>query len=170
MPDHLHLPAPGQPPTWRDHLAAHPMSVTLLIIVLCSALLIVADAATSHTLLPSLTPIPPWVQATLGALLVVGVVLALMGTVWRPKPLLRGGQTVLRVDASLALERLGWLIVAIASLGVTLAIARTGPWVLATMLPITWSIQALGRAVSLTIISRRRRSSAARVASLRIVP
>ena len=49
------------------------------------------------------------------------------------------------------------------------AVARTGPWVLATMLPITWAILAAARAVSLTLISRSRRAAPERIAALRIV-
>ena len=38
MPDHLYLPAAGQPVSWRDHLRAHPLSVTLLVLVTIGAL------------------------------------------------------------------------------------------------------------------------------------
>ena len=73
MPDHLYLPAAGQPISWRDHLRAHPLSVALLALVTIGALGIIADSLLLHTLLPSLTPIPSWVQATLGTLLLLGV-------------------------------------------------------------------------------------------------
>ena len=49
MPDHLYLPAAGQPISWRDHLRAHPLSVTLLALVTISALGIIADSLLLHT-------------------------------------------------------------------------------------------------------------------------
>ena len=85
MPDHLYLPTPGQPVSWRDHLRAHPLSVTLLALVTIGALGIIADSLLLHALLPSLEPIPRWVQGTLGGLLLLGAVTALVGMMWRPR-------------------------------------------------------------------------------------
>ena len=170
MPDHLYLPAAGQPISWRDHLRAHPLSVTLLALVTIGALGIIADSLLLHALLPSLSPIPPWVQATLGALLLLGVGTALIGMTWRPRLMQRrDGRIMARIDSPLSIERLGWLLIAIVSLGMAWAVARTGPWVLATMLPITWAALAAARAVSLTLIGRSRRTSLERVAALRVV-
>lgn len=171
MPDHLYLPPHGQPVSWRDHIRAHPSSVTLLALVTVGALGIIADSVLSHTLLPSLTPIPRWVQATLGMSLLVGVVTALVGMTWRPRLVQqRDGRVLARVDAPLAVERLGWLLVIIVSSAMAWAVARTGPWVLATALPVTWAVLAAARAVSLTLIARRRRAlSPERIAALRIV-
>ena len=171
MPDHLYLPAAGQPISWRDHLRAHPLSVTLLALVTIGALGVIADSLLLHALLPSLTPIPRWVQATLGALLLLGVGTALRGMTWRPRLMQRhDGRVMARIDPPLAVERLGWLLISIVSLGMAWAVAHTGPWVLATMMPITWTVLAAARAVSLTLISRSRRTSLERIAALRVVP
>ena len=171
MPDHLYLPHPGRPLSWRDHLRAHPLSVSLLALVAIGGLGIIADTAAGHALLPSLTPVPRWVQATLGGLLLLGVGTALRGMTWRP-PLVqrRDGRVTARIDSPLSIERLGWLLIVIVSLGMAWAVARTGPWVLATMLPISWAVLAAARAVSLTLISRSRRKSLERIAALRVVP
>ena len=170
MPDHLYLPAAGQPISWRDHLRAHPLSVTLLALVAIGALGIIADATLLHTSPPALEPIPNWVQATLGALLLLGVGTALLGMTWRPRLMKRhDGRVMARLDPPLAVERLGWLLIAIVSLGMAWAVARTGPWVLATMLPITWAVLAAARAVSLTLIGRSQRTSLERIAALRVV-
>lgn len=170
MPDHLYLPTPGQTISRADHLRAHPLSVTLLALVTISALGIIADSLLLHALLPSLTPIPRWVQATLGALLLLGVGTALLGMTWRPRLVQRrDGRIMARIDSPLAVERLGWLLIAIVSLGMAWAVAHTGPWVLATMLPISWAVLAAARAVSLTLITRRRRTSPERIAALRVV-
>ena len=171
MPDNLYLPADGQPLSWRDHLRAHPLSVTLLALVSVGGLGVIADVAAGHTLLPALLPIPSWVQATLGGLLLLGVGTALFGMVWRPRLVQRrDGHVMARIDSPLAVERLGWLLIVIVSLGMAWAVAHTGPWVLATMLPITWAVLAAARAVSLTLIGRHRRTSRERIAALRIVP
>ena len=170
MPDHLYLPTPGQTASRADHLRAHPLSVTLLALVTIGALGIIADSLLLHALLPSLTPIPRWVQATLGAMLLLGVSTALLGMTWRPRLMQRhDGRIMARIDPPLAVERLGWLLIVIVSLGMAWAVAHTGPWVLATMLPITWAVLAAARAVSLTLITRRRRTSLERVAALRVV-
>ena len=170
MPDHLYLPAVGQPVSWRDHLRAHPSSVTLLALVTIGALGIIADSLLLHPLLPSLGPIPRWVQGTLGGMLLLGVGTALLGMTWRPRLMQRrDGRVMARIDSPLAVERLGWLLIVIVSLGMAWAVARTGPWVLATMLPITWAVLAAARAVSLTLISRSRRTAPERIAALRIV-
>ncbi|WP_040281421.1 hypothetical protein [Tessaracoccus massiliensis] len=170
MPDHLYLPAAGQPISWRDHLRAHPLSVTLLVLVTIGAAVIIADSLLLHALLPSLTPIPRWVQATLGALLLLGVGTALLGMTWRPSLMQRhDGRVMARIDSPLAIERLGWLLIVIVSLGMAWAVAHTGPWVLATMLPITWAVLAASRAVSLTLIGRHRRTAPERIAALRVV-
>ena len=170
MPDHLHLPTPGQPISRVDHLRAHPLSVTLLALVTIGALGIITDSLLLHTLLPSLVPIPSWVQATLGVLLLLGVGTALLGMTWRPRLMRHDGRIMARIAPPLAVERLGWLLIAIASLGMAWAVAHTGPWVLATMLPVTWAVLAAARAVSLTLISRSRRTSLERIAALRVVP
>ena len=171
MPDHLHLPPAGQPISWRDHLRAHPLSVTLLALVTIGALGIIADSLLLHTTPPALEPIPNWVQATLGTLLLAGVGTALRGMTWRPRLTQRhDGRVMARIDHPLAVERLGWLLIAIVSLGMAWAVAHTGPWVVATMLPITWAVLAAARAVSLTLISRSRRTAPERIAALRIVP
>ena len=171
MPDHLYLPAAGQPISWRDHLRAHPLSVTLLALVTVGALGIIADSLLLHALLPSLTPIPRWVQATLGAMLLLGVGTALLGMIWRPRLVQRrDGRVMARIDSPLAVERLGWLLISIVSLGMAWAVAHTGPWVLATMLPVSWAVLAAARAVSLTLISRSRRTAPERIAALRVVP
>ena len=171
MPDHLYLPAAGQTISWRDHLRAHPLSVTLLALVTIGGLGVIADTAAGHTLLPALLPIPSWVQATLGGLLLLGVGTALRGMTWRPRPVQRrDGRIMARLDSPLSIERLGWLLIVIVSLGMAWAVAHTGPWVLATMLPITWAVLAAARAVSLTLIGRSRRTSRERIAALRIVP
>ena len=170
MPDHLYLPHPGQPISWRDHLRAHPLAVTMLALVTIGALGIIADSLLLHTTPPALEPIPNWVQATLGALLLLGVGTALFGMTWRPRLVQRhDGRVMARIDPPLAVERLGWLLIVIVSLGMAWAVAHTGPWVLATMLPITWAVLAAARAVSLTLITHRRRTSLERVAALRVV-
>ena len=140
-------------------------------VVSSGALGIIADSLLLHALLPSLTPIPRWVQATLGAMLLLGAGTALRGMTWRPRLTQRhDGRVMARIDHPLAVERLGWLLIAIVSLGMAWAVAHTGPWVLATMLPITWAVLAAARAVSLTLISRHRRTSRERIAALRVVP
>ena len=171
MPDHLYLPPAGQPISWRDHLRAHPLAVTMLALVAFGGLGVIADSLVLHTVPPALEPIPRWVQATLGGLLLLGVGTALRGMTWRPRPMQRhDGRVMARIDHPLAVERLGWLLIAIVSLGMAWAVAHTGPWVLATMLPITWTVLAAARAVSLTLIGRRRRTSRERIAALRVVP
>ena len=170
MPDHAYLPDPGQPLSWRDHLRAHPLSVTLLAVVAIGGLGVIADSILLHALLPSLIPIPRWVQATLGALLLVGVGTALRGMIWRPRLTQhRDGRITARIDSPLSVERFGWLLIAIVSLGMAWAVARTGPWVVATALPVSWAVLATARAVSLTLISRNQRKSLERIAALRVV-
>ena len=170
MPDHVYLPAPGHPVSWRDHLRAHPLSATLLVLVAFGGLGVIADSLVLHTVPPALEPIPRWVQATLGTLLLLGVGTALLGMTWRPRLMQRhDGRVMARIDPPLAVERLGWLLIAIVSLGMAWAVAHTGPWVLATMLPITWAVLAAARAVSLTLISRSQRKSLERIAALRVV-
>jgi hypothetical protein len=89
---------------------------------------------------------------------------------WRPRlTQRRDGRVMAHIDSPLAVERLGWLLIAIVSLGMAWAVAHTGPWVVATMLPITWAVMAAARAVSLTLIARRSRTSLERIAALRIV-
>ena len=169
MPDHLYLPRAGIRPTWRDHLRAHPISSALLTIITGSALCLVVDAATAHEILPSLVGIPTWVQASLGAALLLSALAALIGMTWRPKCIHIDGQWWTHADRPLAIERLGWVMIALTATGVAVAVARTGPWALATLLPVTWAWLATARAVSLTWIARDRRDQRERVEQLRIV-
>lgn len=159
MPDHI-LTA-GLPLRRRDHLRAHPTELVELAIIALCALLVALDGITVAVRLPSLGEIPAWVQAILGAMLLVGVALALVGMMWRPRLALRpDGALVARIDLPFAVERLGWVVVGIAAAGMAVAIAQTGPWVLATVLPASWVVQAAQRAVVLTAAEREQQRAA----------
>lgn len=157
MPDHLLTYSPLDRVSWRVHLAAHPDSATLAAIVWISGTVLVIDAAARHVLLPSLADIPDWVQGALGTALMIGAALVVLGMTWRPKVIEHDGKLKARIDDPIALERFGWIVIAITSLALAVAIARVGPWVMAVALPASCLVQSVSRALWLTWFARRRR-------------
>ena len=161
MPDHLPIYSPVERVSWRVHLAAHPESTVLAGLVWICGSVLVVDAAARHIMLPSLVDIPWWVQGILGVALMVGAALVVLGMAWRPQVVERDGKLHARIDDPIALERFGWIAIAITSLALAVAIARVGPWVVAVALPASCAVQATARALWLTWFARRRREKLA---------
>ena len=161
MPDHLLTYPPLERVTWRAHLAAHPESTVLAGLVWIGGAALIVDAAARQVLLPTLANIPWWVQSILGAALMIGAALVVLGMTWRPQVTERDGKLHARIDDPIALERFGWIAIAITSLALAVAIARVGPWVIAVALPASCAVQATARALWLTWFARRRRETLA---------
>ena len=161
MPDHLLTYSPADRVSWRVHLAAHPESAVLAGLVWISGVVLIVDAAARHVMLPSLARIPWWVQGILGVALMIGAALVVLGMTWRPRIIEHDGKLKARIDDPIALERFGWIFIAITSLALAFAIARVGPWVIAVALPASCAVQATARALWLTWFARRRREKLA---------
>ena len=157
MPDHLLTYSPIDRVSWRVHLAAHTESAVLAGLVWMCGTALVVDAAARHVMLPSLADIPWWVQGLLGVALMIGAALVVLGMTWRPKVIERDGKLHARIDDPIALERFGWIVIAITSLALAVAITRVGPWVIAVALPASCLVQSVSRALWLTWFARRRR-------------
>ena len=157
MPDHLLTYSPLDRVSWRVHLAAHTESAVLAGLVWICGTALVVDAAAQHVMLPSLADIPWWVQGLLGVALMIGAALVVLGMTWRPQVTERDGKLHARIDDPIALERFGWIAIAITSVALAVAIARVGPWVIAVALPASCAVQATARALWLTWFARRRR-------------